>query len=38
MLADRKMESCRALIAFQFLKLNFFAFKFGKLIVNRRAI
>src|SRR5438270_7868127 len=33
-LADRKTQSCRALIAFHFLKLNFFAFKVGKLIMN----
>ena len=32
MLADRKTKSCRALIAFRFLKLNLFMFKFGKLI------
>jgi hypothetical protein len=32
MLADRKTKSCRALIAFRFLKLNLFVFKFGKLI------
>ena len=31
-IVDRKTESCRALIAFHFLKLNLFAFKFGKLI------
>jgi hypothetical protein len=34
MLADRKTKSCRALIAFRFLKLNLFAFKFGKLIMD----
>jgi hypothetical protein len=33
-LADRKTQSCRALIAFHFLKLNLFAFKVGKLIMN----
>jgi hypothetical protein len=33
-LADRKTKSCRALIAFRFLKLNLFAFKFGELIVD----
>jgi hypothetical protein len=32
MLADRKTKSRRALIAFRFLKLNLFVFKFGKLI------
>jgi hypothetical protein len=35
MLADRKTKSCRALIAFRFLKLNLFMFKFGKLIMDR---
>ena len=35
MLANRKTKSCRALIAFCFLKLNLFAFKFGKLIMDR---
>ena len=35
MLADRKTKSCRALIAFRFLKLNLFVFKFGKLIMDR---
>jgi hypothetical protein len=34
MLANRKTKSCRALIAFCFLKLNLFAFK-GKLIMDR---
>ena len=34
MLADRKTKSCRALIAFRFLKLNFFLFKFGKLVMD----
>jgi hypothetical protein len=34
MLADRKTKSCRTLIAFRFLKLNLFAFKFGKLIMD----
>ena len=34
MLADRKTRSCRALIAFRFLKLNLFVFKFGKLIMD----
>ena len=34
MLADRKTKSCRALIAFRFLKLNLFLFKFGKLIMD----
>jgi hypothetical protein len=35
MLADRKTKSCRALIAFRFLKLNLFVFKFGNLIMDR---
>ena len=35
MLADWKPKSCRALIALHFLKLNLFAFKFGKLILDR---
>ena len=34
MLADRKTKSCRALIAFRFLKLNLFLFKFGKLVMD----
>jgi hypothetical protein len=34
MLADRKTKSCRALIAFRFLKLNLLLFKFGKLIMD----
>jgi hypothetical protein len=34
MLADRKTKSCRALVAFRFLKLNLFLFKFGKLIMD----
>jgi hypothetical protein len=34
MLADRKTKSCRALIAFRFLKLNLFLFKIGKLIMD----
>jgi hypothetical protein len=34
MLADRKTKSCRAPIAFRFLKLNLFLFKFGKLIMD----
>jgi len=33
-IVDRKTESCRGLIAFHFLKLNLFAFKFGKLIMD----
>ena len=34
MLADLKTKSCRALIAFRFLKLNLFIRKFGKLIME----
>jgi hypothetical protein len=38
MLADLKTNSCRALIAFRFLKLDLLAFKFGKLIVDRHKV